>query len=926
MLSAVGLSQWNHRAYLEVDERNFALTQSGDFVSSVPGALVWDELMSGDAHGRLLAMSGNAQVVIAVGEAGVILRLDVAEYSLSWANSPRILGDLYCVSFSEDGNWVATGSDGARAVVLTSWDDGKTWDFADFSNTVSSARSPSLEERARYYVDALYGDDLKDGLTPSTSKKTISSLGDLGDDVTLYLARGCEFREQVNLGRYGEVRAYGEGSDPIINAADIASNDSFLEQDGFDNVYRVMWRLEVGSIVLTETVQAFENSKPMAWVDSLEECNATPGSYYENGQLNSLVRAVYIHPSDSADIRMNSKMYEISKRDHAVKLGSDCTVVDLELKNNAHNDGSLTSWYQLYGARLQLKNGTKHIALTKGDTFIKDSILEHANNRNRVTNAGQFVVYDQNLRPNEVVFSNTRFRQDVEYTREAYAFISHRGSSGKNRIISFSDCAFENFKLAHAGMTVASDENDGWGGWFVRTDFINCDSIWNSSNQTGQLHYIDCHFDRVNASATGDSILFTGAQNGNSPTASLVIRSSSFNVPETRVLFGTFINYDFRYNTVNGIDTNQPRFLAAVDLYDGDGLSGDIFDFRHNHISGYSKPWRYKMADQFNGYAEVDIDYNYYTNFAGPGKYEWAYNDMPFTDWQLEAGNDINSVSGLMDDFDIYWNEELRSPYLFNTQFDVGEGAGIADGEAYEGIELQYPTAFRDVVWHSESSKWIAVGESEFGIRGCIFSSTDGEAWSEIVLPAGVPGLNVVGVDSAGHIYAAGRSAIVLRSTDLAVSFEVIHRGMINLTMTDFATLDSGQCLFGGEDGQLIEYLNGSWFDWDIIASSEDIYEVSIADNEYLVFGSYGRDAANYITRPLLSLNYEIVYDLAGFELSGSQRGNMYVLYEGTDLSDKDTWNAIAIQSAAGAYLNWEFPKDGNSSKFYRVVDYGPLN
>ena len=114
MLSAVGLSQWNHRAYLEVDERNFALTQSGDFVSSVPGALVWDELMSGDAHGRLLAMSGNAQVVIAVGEAGVILRLDVAEYSLFWVDSPRILEDLYSDSacsrsisnleFPKDGN------------------------------------------------------------------------------------------------------------------------------------------------------------------------------------------------------------------------------------------------------------------------------------------------------------------------------------------------------------------------------------------------------------------------------------------------------------------------------------------------------------------------------------------------------------------------------------------------------------------------------------------------------------------------------------------------------------------------------------------------------------------------------------------------------------------------------------------------------
>tara|TARA_B110001469_G_C9647247_1_gene327818 strand:+ start:2858 stop:5764 length:2907 start_codon:yes stop_codon:yes gene_type:complete len=926
LLCADVLSQWNHDAYLDVGGRDVALTQSGDLVRSVPGAGSWDELVSGDERGRLTALSMHNETVIAVGECGVILRMDVAGNSLSWAESPRVLGDLYGVSCRGNENWVAVGSDGARAVVLISEDDGRTWDFAASFDTVSSERSASVGVRAFYYVDSLYGDDSKDGLSPSNAKKSITSLGSLGDDVTVYLARGSEFREQLNLPRYGEIRAYGDGDEPIINAADIASNDSFVEQDGFDNVYRVMWRLEVGRIVLAETVQALEDAIPLAWVDSLEECNSTPGSYYENGLVDSLVRAVYIHPSDSTDLRFNSKTYEISKRDHAVSLGSDCTIVDVELKNNAHNDGSLVSWYQLYGARLKLKNGTKHIALTRGDTFIKDTILEHTNNRNRVTNAGQFVVYDQNLRSNEVVFSNTRFAQNVAYTREAYAFISHRGSSGKNRIISFSDCSFENFKLAHAGMTLESDGEDAWGGWFVRTDFINCDNVWNSSNQTGTLNYLDCYFDRMNPSTASETILFTGAQNGNSPTASLVIRSSSFNVPETRVLFGTFVNYDFCYNSVNGVDTNQPRFLAAVDLYDGDGLSGDTFDFRYNHISGYSKPWRYKTASQFNGYSDVEIDYNYYTNFAGSGKYEWAYDDMSFSDWQIETGNDINSVSGQMDDFDIFESEELRTLHLFNTEFDVGEGAGVENGEAYEGVELQYPTAFRDIVWHSQSSKWVAVGESEFGIRGCVFTSFDGEAWDEIVLPAGVPGLNVVGVDAAGVLYAAGRSAIVLRSTDSAVSFGVIHRGAIDLTLAAFASLGSGQCLFGGDSGLLMEYVNGFWIDWDVLASSEDVYEVSIADDGYMIFGSYGRDAANNTVSPYLTLDFDLVDDSVEFELSGSQRGNLYVLYESTDVSDEDSWSAIAIQPAAGEYLSWLLPAGGGLSKFYRVVDYGPIN
>ena len=875
-LCAVMMSSWHIEDSLTVGNAEYVLTPSGDVVFRLTSGDEWTLLSSGDIDGRMLAMGVDQSTVIAVGELGKVLRISVSNGELEIATVPRLLGDLYSVESAGGGVWKAVGADGARAVVLASQDDGRTWSFEDGFETVSLSRSPASGPKLDYFIDSLFGDDSNDGLTPSTSRRSISSLGDLGDNVTLYLARGSEWREQINLGRYGEIRAYGEGRKPVINAADVVNKQDFAEQDGYENVYRIMWRLEVGRIVLTETVQVFEDDIPLKWTDSLEECNSTPGSYFENGSLNSLVRAVYIHPSESSDIRSNTRTYEISKRDHAVKFGSDCSIFDVELKNNAHNDGSLSSWYQLYGARLALKNGTKHIALTRGDTFVKDSSLEHTNNRNRVSNAGQFVVYDQVLRPNEIVFLNTHFAQNRSYTREAYAFISHRGSSGENRIVSFADCSFENFKLAHAGITLESEGTNAWGGWFVRSSFFNCDRIWNSANQRGVHHYIDCYFDRLTPSNEADTILFTGAQDNGEANAGLVVRSSSFNTPKTRVLFGTFDHCTFSYNSVNGVNSNDPRFLATVDLYDGNGMSGSLFEFSHNHVSGYAKPWRFRSVGQFGDYDELLINHNYYTNSPGVGQYELSYTNMDFASWQAVTGNDLDSESGPIDDFQVLWFPEMRTPVLLNPMFEVGDDSGLLDGAAYEGSSLPNPTSFRSVLWHVGSSAWFAVGEREFGIRGCVYRSSDGVVWQEVSLPEGIPGLNVVGADAAGNIYAAGRSAVIVFSRDAGASFELIYRGASYDNITEFGSVGSGDCLFGGVNGLLLEYQNGQFYKRSLLSNKEAVSNIIVDNDHFLVSGEFGRDPMDYLQVKPLSVDLNIRDGGIAMQMKETERGHWY--------------------------------------------------
>ena len=92
-----------------------------------------------------------------------------------------------------------------------------------------------------YYVDAVHGDDARDGLSASSAWQTLERVngftGLMAGDAIL-LRRGCVWREQLNIPASGTEQhpilfsSYDEGSQPVINAAELVAEWSETEAPG----------------------------------------------------------------------------------------------------------------------------------------------------------------------------------------------------------------------------------------------------------------------------------------------------------------------------------------------------------------------------------------------------------------------------------------------------------------------------------------------------------------------------------------------------------------------------------------------------------------------------------------------------------------------------------------------------------------------
>ena len=924
--AAISRSDYDFRDLVEVSDGFLGISPSGSIIYLAKDTSVETVLrVSGEEYGRVRSIASDGGFCIAVGENGLILRS--LDQGLNWQLilGFSILGDLESVQITNDGTCLAVGSDGGGGFICRSEDFGNSWSKVQFFSSLTESRSEN--KSVSYFVDSLYGNDLNDGLISSTPFKSLNRIPRPLNDANVYLARGSHWREQLNVGSGVRFIAYGEGAPPLVDASDPADPSDWQVELSATNLYKQNWRLEVGRAVLTDTIQVFENGEPMRWAKSVEACDAEPGTYYENGSKSSLVRTVYIHPSASNDPRFSSDTFEISRRDHALKMGEECSLFGIHLKNNAHNDGSLVAGGNFYAARSILENGTKHIAFTQGHTFIKESLFNHSNNRDAVVNTGQFVVFNSVLNNFEVVFDDVNFRQKVESSRNAYVMTSHSSNGGRNRIIAFDDCSFEGFNLINASLALSNKALGSDGVWFVGSEFLDCDRIWNNSGQKNAAYYLDCVFDRTK-SGNGTYTLFTGQKSSfSAPTGSLFVKGSFMDIPDTSVLLGTFDTIDISYNTINGLNTASPRFLAAFDFYDGAGGSGSKLQIEHNIVVGYIKPWRYQYLSTFTGFDEYSVDMNIYRNYADSGRYERSYVELTFDEWQDATGNDLNSDSAQLDRTDFIWRDEIRMPSMWNSPIDSGAAYGREDGSVYEGVEsLERSTQLNDLVWEPNARQWFAVGEREFGIRGCVYRSSDGVDWQEVSLPEGIPGLNVVGADAAGNIYAAGRSAVILRSSDGGAFFELIYRGASDDSLSEFGSVGSGDCLFGGVNGLLLEYQNGQFYKRSLLSNKEAVSNIIVDNVHFLVSGEFGRDPMDYLQVKPLSVDLNIRDGGIAMRMKETERGHWYLVESKANLSDQSDWKAIALGIAAGERLNTDLPLVDSEEQFYRVIDFGKVD
>jgi hypothetical protein len=68
-----------------------------------------------------------------------------------------------------------------------------------------------------YYVDSVSGDDGNSGLAPDDAFETISALPTLSAGMTIALAKGSHWREELVVDANSvTVQAFGSGNDPIL--------------------------------------------------------------------------------------------------------------------------------------------------------------------------------------------------------------------------------------------------------------------------------------------------------------------------------------------------------------------------------------------------------------------------------------------------------------------------------------------------------------------------------------------------------------------------------------------------------------------------------------------------------------------------------------------------------------------------------------
>lgn len=192
-----------------------------------------------------------------------------------------------------------------------------------------------------WYVDSVRGNDANTGASSAQAFATISALsGKITPGVKIGLARGSTWKERLNLNQAGaEARAYGTGNAPIFDCSESIAAGDWAKTEGQTNVYECVKSpaLQVANTWLN----IWEDDVFMRRVDSLANCDATPGSYYPTSDTTAPV-TIYVHASGSGNPATNGKIYEYAHRFDGVQLNAENCILDgVRVKKFLSNGGGI---------------------------------------------------------------------------------------------------------------------------------------------------------------------------------------------------------------------------------------------------------------------------------------------------------------------------------------------------------------------------------------------------------------------------------------------------------------------------------------------------------------------------------------------------------------------------------------------------------
>jgi hypothetical protein len=258
-----------------------------------------------------------------------------------------------------------------------------------------------------WYVDSAGGNDLNDGKSPSTAFQTIAALTAAGISAgdRIGLARGSSWREQLTIAvNHVQVRAYGTGSKPLFDCADIISA-GWSKTGGATNVYQVTLSTDYSAAEPCFT-SVWEDGVRLPIVASAAACDAAPGSYY-CANHNTTTPVIYVHATDSGDPASNGKVYEMPTRVSGVYGWAviNTYLEGVACKRNLSEGGSIKMGKYANIVNCEANEGNKHNMFIRGGTRVVNTSISEWYYGTGVANDGALVYYEASAAGEDVTIT-----------------------------------------------------------------------------------------------------------------------------------------------------------------------------------------------------------------------------------------------------------------------------------------------------------------------------------------------------------------------------------------------------------------------------------------------------------------------------------------------------------------------------------------
>ncbi len=239
--------------------------------------------------------------------------------------------------------------------------------------------APPFPPSYDYYVNQASGSDGNNGLSPGAAFETLSAAQTAalahGNGARIGLARGSEWREELELSSLSNVTvgAYGDGKIPILRGDDVLESGDFTNDVTHTNTWRVSWT----------PPDAIEGVAPNVFVDgvrltraaSAAACDAAAGTYYSNNVVTvGVAQDVYIHPPGSTNPTSDGKVYEITRRNYAIRVGDGARITGLNVRRGCSFYGALFAGVDVDVRGCVVLDGAKH-GLVVGSGLVEDTYI-----------------------------------------------------------------------------------------------------------------------------------------------------------------------------------------------------------------------------------------------------------------------------------------------------------------------------------------------------------------------------------------------------------------------------------------------------------------------------------------------------------------------------------------------------------------------